>query len=126
MVQLTLCILTCAPLGLSLLAWANLYWRWQWDRPRPIIVVALGVLTASSALACGTFFYYHFKPQAASLPPWQDTQTLNYALLGLSAPLAIVLGLVAAARGAPKLQVCLVELASLSLLVIGLFAGMSV
>ena len=88
---------------------------------RPIGFISLGVATANALLAAGTFAYYELRPRGF-IPPWQDREVLNLALLFLLAPVAMVLGLVAGVRGTPKWLVGVVELASVPLLVVGFFA----
>jgi hypothetical protein len=119
------CLLTCGPLLLTLGAWIKLYLtrRAQW--PRLIALVSLGIATVSATLAAGTFLYYEFRPPS-ELPPWKDPETLNLALLALLAPIGMILGLVAGIRGAPKWLICIVEIASLPLLVVGFFASAAV
>ena len=118
-------LLTCAPFLLTLAAWAKLYRARQQQWPRVVALVALGSVTANAAFAAGTFLYYSFRP-SPPLPPWQDSQTLQLALLFLLAPIGMIVGLVAAARGAPKWLIWIVEGASVPLLVVGFLACGSV
>ena len=115
-------LLTCGPFVLALAAWTKLYWARQW--PRPIALVALGIVSANAALAAGTFLYYDFSP--SPLPPWQNPQILTLGLLFLLAPIGMIVGFVAAIRGAPKWLICIVEIASVPLLVVGVMASNAV
>jgi len=117
-------LLTCGPFLLTVAAWAKLYWARQRQWPRPVALVALGIVSANAALAASTFLYYDFRP--SSLPPWQNPQIFNLGLLFLLAPIGMVVGFVAAARGAPKWLICIVEIASVLLLVVGLMASAAV
>jgi hypothetical protein len=89
--------------------------------PSPVTLMALGLVSANAALAAGTFLYYQFRP-LPSLPPWQDPQILTLGWLLLLAPLGMIVGFVAAMRGAPKWLILVVEIASVPLLVVGFFA----
>jgi hypothetical protein len=95
--------------------------RRQW--PNTIALVALGIVSANAALAAGTFLYYQFRPSRTWLPPWQDPQILTLAMLFLLAPIGMIFGIVAVARGAPKWLICIVEIASVPLLVVGFMAS---
>jgi hypothetical protein len=120
--QLILCLLTCGPFVLTLAAWAKLYWARQRQWPHPIALIALGIVSANAALAVGTFLYYDFRPSPWP-PPWEDPEILQFGLLILLAPIGMIAGLFAAARGAPKWLIFAVEIASAPLLVIGFMAG---
>ena len=111
-------LLTCGPFVLTLAAWARLYREPRW--PPPIPVLALGIVSANAALAAVTFIYYDLRP--SPLPPWQNLQILTLGLLFLLAPIGMIVGFIAGARGAPKWLVCIVEIASVPLLVVGFFA----
>jgi len=115
-------LLTCGPFALALAAWTRLYWARQ--LPRPIALIALGTVSANAALAAGTFLYYDFRP--SPLPPWQNPQILTLGLLFLLAPIGMIIGFVAAVRGAPKWLTCIVEIASVPLLVVGVMASNAV
>jgi hypothetical protein len=122
-----LCLLTCAPLALTLAAWGKVYWsrRRQW--PQRLALVALCVVSANAAFAASSYLYYHLRLPSSSLPPWKDPETLNFGLLFLLAPIGMIIGVIAAARGGtPKWLICILELASLPLLVIGFFACLAV
>jgi hypothetical protein len=123
---LILCLLTCGPLVLTLAAWVKLYWTRQGQWPRPVALIALSVVSLNAALAAGLFVYYHFEPSSPSLPPWQDPEILNFGLLFLLAPIGMVIGFIAAARGAPKWLICVLEIASVPLFVVGLLASAAV
>jgi hypothetical protein len=117
--RLILCLLTCGPILLTLASWIRIYSKRQ--RPRPVALIALGVVTSNAALAAGTFLYYELRPSPWQ-PPWKDPEILRLALLFLLAPIGMILGLIAGLRGAPKWLICIVEIASLPLLVVGFFA----
>jgi hypothetical protein len=116
-------LLTCGPFVLMLAAWIRLFWTRQW--PRPIALIALGIASANATFAAHTFLYYHLKP-SPWLPPWQDPEVLNLALLFFLAPISIVVGLIAGGRGAPKWLVWAVQIASVPLFLIGILACVAV
>jgi hypothetical protein len=124
--RLILCLLTCGPLALTLAAWAKLYRTWHDQRPRVLALVGLGVVSFNSAFAAATFLYYSLRPPSPSLPPWQDPEILNLGLLSLLAPIGMIFGCVAAAMGAPQWLVWAVLIASVPLLVVGVFAAVAV
>ena len=99
-----------------------------WNRQRPGIfpLIALSVVSLNAAFAAGSFLYYHFRPPSSSLPPWEDPQILTFSLFFFFAPIGMILGLIAAARGGPKWLTWLVEVASVPLFLIGLMAGAAV
>jgi hypothetical protein len=115
-------LLTCGPLVLTVAAWIKLYWARQPQWPRPVALVALSITSANAAFAAGTFLYYQFRPSSSWLPPWQDPQILQLALLFLLAPIGMIVGAVAGARGAAKWLIRVVEVASLPLLAVGIMA----
>lgn len=123
--RIILYILTCGPLLLTLAAWMKLYWAPRHQR-HALALLALGIVSANAALACGTFLYYELRPSSNFLPPWQDPEILHLGLLFLLAPIGMILGLVAGARGAPKWLIGIVEIASLPLDVVGIMAGSAV
>ena len=118
-------LLTCGPLVLTVCVWARLYTRRRFGWPKPVAMVALGVATANAAYAAFVYLYYSLKPNP-SLPPWKDPETLDLALLFLTAPIGIIVTIVAAAKGAQKwlITALLVALATLSL--VGMLEGISV
>jgi hypothetical protein len=124
--QLTLYTLTCGPLVLTLIAWVKLYWERQREPSHALALLALGMTSANAALAAATFLYYQLRTASHFLPPWQDPEILQLALLFLLAPIGMVLGVVAGIRGAPKWLIVVVETASVPLLMVGLMAGISV
>jgi hypothetical protein len=117
---------TCGPLVLVLGAWAILWRGKQW--PRSIALLALSIVTANALLAAWNFLYYQFRSVAQHPPPWQDPENLNFGVLFLLAPVGIILGLVAAAKGAPTPKWLMVVLlvASLPLLLVSFLAAVSV
>lgn len=119
-------ILTCGPLIIALAAWVKLFYSPQNQR-HALALLALGIASANAALACSTFLYYEFRPSAHFLPPpWQDPEILQLGLLFLLAPVAMIFGIVAGVRGAPKWVVVVVEIVSLPLFVLGVMAGSAV
>jgi hypothetical protein len=114
-------LLTCSPLA----AWTKLYRDRLQQWPRAVALVALGIVTANATLAAGTFLYYSLRP-SPTVAPWEDPQILQLGLLFLLAPIGMIVGLVAAARGTPKWLIWIVEGASVPLLLVGLLAGASV
>ena len=116
-------LFTCGPFVLMLCTFIKLALTRQW--PRPIGIAALTIASANAIFAAYNSLYYHFRPSPYS-PPWKDPQILNYGLLFLSAPIAMIVSSFAAARGTPKWQVYVVRIASIPLFLIGLFASGSV
>ncbi|MGA9804119.1 MAG: hypothetical protein WBQ46_12800, partial [Terriglobales bacterium] len=92
---------------------------------RPVALIALGIASANAALAAGEFLRYEFRPPS-QLPPWEDSQVLTLAMLFLLAPIGMIVGFFALARRAPKWLICIVEIASVPLLVVGFFASAAV
>jgi hypothetical protein len=121
--RVILYMLTCGPFVLTLCAWTKLYWGRERQWPDAVALVPLGVVSANAALAVGTFLYYLFRPSPSWLPPWEDPQILTLGLLFFLAPIGIILGIIAGVRGNPKWLICIVEIASVPLLVVGLMAG---
>jgi len=103
----------------------KLYLARQRQSPHPLALVALGIVSASAAFAAGTFLYYQFRPPPSWLPPWQDPEIAQVGLSCLLAPVGMILGIVAGIQGAPKWLICIVEIASVPLLVVGLMAGIA-
>jgi hypothetical protein len=114
-------ILTCCPLVLILAAWVKLYWGRQRQWPNALALVALGIVSANACLAAGTFLYYESRPYVFQ-PPWQDPEILTLGWLFFLAPIGMVIGFVAALRGAPKWLMLVTEIASVPLLLVGFFA----
>lgn len=115
--------LTCGPLVILLATWCKLVWTKQ--RPRPIAFAALVIATANASFAVWNFLYYHFK-SSPDLPPWKNPEILNYGLFFLLAPIPMIVGSFAAARGAPKWLTYSIWIASAPLLLIGFFAAVAV
>jgi hypothetical protein len=118
-------ILTCGPLVLIVAAWVKVYLAREWRWPNAFALVALCVVTANATLGAGTFLYFELRPPS-NLPPWEDPEILGLGLLFLLAPVGMILGGVGAFMGAPKWLTCIVEVASLPLLVVGVMAGSAV
>lgn len=123
--RVTLYMLTCGPLVLTLIAWAKVYWKRQRQPLHALALVALGMASANATLAATTFLYYESRPPS-QLPPWQDPEILQLGLLFLLAPIGMILGVVAGVCGAPKWLIVVVEIASVPLLVVGFMAGVTV
>jgi hypothetical protein len=120
-------LLTCGPLLLTLGAWVKLYWARQRQWPDAFALLALGIVSANAAFAAGTFLYYQFRPVPSWVPPWKDPQILTLGLLSVLGPIGMILGVVAGVLfGAPKWLICIVEIGSLLLFVIGDLAGVAV
>jgi hypothetical protein len=104
----------------------KLHWarRGQW--PNALALLALGFVTTNAALAASTVLYYELKPPTHFLPPWKDPEILQLGLLFLLSPISMILGVVAGVRGAPKWLVCIVEVASVPLLIVGIMASNAV
>jgi hypothetical protein len=118
-------ILTCGPFVIALVGWVKLYYSPKNQR-HALPLLALSIASANAALACGTFLYYEFRPPAHLLPPWQDPEILHLALLVLLAPIAMIFGIIAGVRDAPKWVVGIVEIVSLLLFILGIIAGSAV
>ena len=120
-----LCFLTCGPFFLMLAAWASVF-SGRRQRLGAAVLTALCVTSANAAFSAGLFLYYHCKPPSPVLPPWQDPEVLSFGLLCLFAPAGMILGFAAALRGAPKWLIFILEIASVPMLVVGLFASAAV
>jgi len=118
-------LLTCGPFVLTFAAWIRVYRARQQAWPRPIALAALGITTANAALGASEYLRLQFRT-AVWLPPWEDPQILSLGMLFLLAPIGMIVGLIAGARGAPKWLICIVEIASVPLLVVGLMASATV
>lgn len=116
--------LTCGPLVVTIAAWTRLYQQHQ--KRHALGWVALGMLTLNASFAAATFLYYEFRPPSHFLPAWQDPEILQLGFLFLLAPVGMIPGVVAGVRGAPKWLICVVEIASLPLLAVGLMASAAV
>jgi len=122
--HLTLILLTCGPLALTLFGWTRLY-RTR-TQPNTLALVALGIVTANAAFAAWTCLYYTLRP-TPYLPPWKDPEILNFGLLFLFAPIGMILGAISAGRrNAPRWLIALMEIASLPLLLLGIMGGCAV
>jgi hypothetical protein len=111
------------PFLLMLAAWIRLYRSREKQWPRQTALDALGIVTASAALAAGTFLYYSFRPSPGLLP-WQDSlQTPQAPSLSILAFVGMIVGFIAAVRGAPGWLVWIVEVASIPLLIVGILAS---
>jgi hypothetical protein len=121
--RFVLYILTCGPFLLVVIAWTKLYWSRQQQRPAAPALLALSIVSANASLAASTFLYFQFRASPPWRPPWEDPQILTLGLLLLLAPVGMVVGAVAGARGGPKWLICIVEIASVPLLVVGLMAS---
>ncbi len=118
--------LACGPLLLMLATWARLAIsrNHAWKTRRTLC--ALVVVTANAAFAAGLYTYYHFHPASPSLPPWNDPQTLSFALFFFLAPIGMILAFFASARGGPKWLLASLQVASLPLLLLGFAACVSI
>ena len=112
------CLFTCGPLVLALAAWVKLFRTRQRGWPRPIAMAALSTVSANALFAACVYLYYSFRPSPA-LPPWEDTETLDLAMLFLLAPIGIVISLTAAARGSQRWLIGILGVASMLLLLVG-------
>ncbi len=89
--------------------------------------VAAGVSTMNAAFGLSLYLRSYFHPTPSNVPPWKDSLVLDTGLLGLLAPIAIILGFVAIRqRKAPWWLVGAIELASIPLFLIGCMAATSV
>lgn len=123
--QVTFYLLTCGPVVLTGAAWARVYLARQRERQRPVALIALAVTSANAVLSVDEFLRLQFRSSSGP-PPWQDPQILTLSMLFLLAPIGMVLGLVALARGGPKWLFFTVEIASAALCVVGLLASLAV
>ncbi len=123
--RLILYLLTCGPLVALLWAWASIVRTRKIRSLRRVVFVALGTVTINAVLAACTSAYYGFKPVPAHTPPWESPEVATFGLLLLLAPIGMFVGLFAAGRGTPKWLFCVIEVASLPLVLIGLMAAMA-
>jgi hypothetical protein len=112
------------PVLLAITAWF-LVWRTKTSLAS-ITKAALILSSAASTWAAILLWRMHLHPEYQRLPPWKDPINLGAGLLGLVAPIGIILGLVAAARGARWWLVALVELICFPLAFLGCAAAASV
>jgi hypothetical protein len=118
----TLGLLTCGPLLPASTTWASQLWMWRKQRPRTMTLVALGIFGATTLFAAWNFFYYDFRPPS-NLPPWKDSEILNFGVLFPPVVTAMLLGLGAVLRGAPKWLIAVVEIGLLPLLFLSFMAA---
>jgi hypothetical protein len=118
-------LLTCGPLVLTVCVWARLYTRRRFGWPKPVVLAALGIASANAAYAAFVYLYYSLKP-SQPLPPWKDPETLDLALLFLTAPIGIIVTIVAAAKGAQKWLIVALIIALVTLSLVGMLEGISV
>lgn len=119
-------LLTFGPLVLTIAAWIRIVIAREFDRVKASGLLALGVTTANALISSGIVLYHAIHPTPANVPPWQDSQVLDLALLFLSAPVGMGLGVFAGIRGSAEWLVAVVAIASLPLLAVGILAGMAV
>jgi hypothetical protein len=118
----TLGLLACGPLALALATWVGQFWMWRKQKPGKMTLAALGIFGATAAVAVWNFFYYGFMPPS-NLPPWKDSEILNFGVLMLSVLVGMLLALGAVLRGAPKWLMAMVEIGSLPLLYLSFMAA---
>ena len=116
-------LLTFGPLALAIYGWLRLLSPDERDRLGTTGLLALAFASANALISSAVVLYFAIHPTPINVPPWKDRQILDLALLILSAPIGMLLGLVAAIRRAPKWLVSIVEGASVPLLVIGMLAA---
>ena len=81
-------------------------------------LLALGIVSANTVFAAGTFLYYQFRPSHTFPSTFgEDPQILTLGFLFLLAPIGMILGIVAGVHGAPKWLICIMKIASVPLLV---------
>jgi hypothetical protein len=119
-------LIMCVPLLLTAAAWIIFLFTNREHEGRPTALIALAIASLNAVLAFTIFFRFHFHPLSAALPPWQDPEILDSALLGLTGPIAIIVAAVAGVRRAPLSLVLALELASFALTTIGCFASAAV
>jgi hypothetical protein len=122
---LILSLFIFGPLLLILAAWIKLYMARKKSRPSTPALTALIIASANAAFAVRNFLHHHFKP-GPYLPPWKDSEILNFGLLFLTAPIGMIVAFIAALRGAQGWVTWMVEISSLLLLTIGFFAAASI
>jgi hypothetical protein len=118
-------LLTCGPLVVLVCAWARLCIRRRLGWPKPVAIAALSIASANAAYAAFVYLYYSLKP-SLWLPPWKDPETLDLALLFLTAPIGIIVTIVAAAQGAQKWLIAALAIALATLSLVGLLESISV
>lgn len=120
--QLIFGLLACVPLLLVLATWTRLTRTRQW--PSWLPVVTLSWVTAIAIYSAVLFIYYTFRPAAPSLPPWQNPEILDFAMLFLLAPIGMILGAISGGwRKAPAWLILVVEIACVPLLLLGVIAS---
>jgi hypothetical protein len=101
------------------------FWREKQSRPLSGFTIwAVCIVVANAAYAAFTFLRYSLWP--SNLPPWKDPETLDLALLFLTAPFGIIICVLAALRGASMRLIGMLLIASLILLFVGLMEVISV
>jgi hypothetical protein len=88
-------------------------------------MAALGIASANAAYAAFVYLYYSLKP-SPWLPPWRDSETLDLALLFFTAPIGIIVTIVAAAKGAQKWLIAALVIALAMLSLVGVLEAISV
>ena len=119
-------LLTFGPLLIIVFGWFRVAVQREHGWPRASAFIALSVATANALISSGVVLYYAIHPVPPHVPPWEDGQILYLSLQLLSAPVAMLIGLGALIRGAPKWLVVVVEIASIPMCVIGFLASCAV
>ncbi len=76
-------------------------------------------------LASAEYLYFALRPYRF-VPGWEDPQVLTLGLLFLLAPIGMACGFAAVGRGTPAWLICVIEIASLPLFLVGVMAGFAV
>lgn len=74
---------------LILATWIKLYVARKKSWPGSIALTALIIASSNAAFSVWNFLHYDFNPWPY-LPPWKDTEILNFGLLFLSAPVGMI------------------------------------
>ena len=106
----------CVPLFLLVPLWVSLVRHYR--ATKKITIAAIVCATIVAFRAASLYVRIARNPALRSEPPWKGIN-LDAALLGFIGPVAVIVGLIAAFKGARWWQVLLIELSSIPLTLIG-------
>src|ERR1700689_2500145 len=115
--------LLCTPLFVLMPLWIGLARHYRATNRMTLAAIVCATIVAIWAFS--VYVRTALNPSLLDEPPWKGIN-LDVALLGFIGPIAVIMGFVAAARGARWWQVLLVELSAVPLTLIGCAAGISV
>jgi hypothetical protein len=84
-------------------------------------LIALVLFSGCAVAAVCNFLYFSWRA-SSNLPPWQDSEILNFGVLFLPVLVAMLFALGAVLRGAPKWPMALIGIGSLPLLFLSVMA----